>query len=150
MSRTSTTLKPKRWQRGNGTVQQLLDRLKGRGEVRSEHWSQDQGRIDGDEFERPAFGFVPRPRCTLGRQSAPRRQPIQTPMKGGWVVTIGSMGSCSECFLDQRARLLQLGNSSIMIGTQFDKAFLDPAFVLCVGLRNLIIQCAEFGVDVLL
>jgi hypothetical protein len=30
---------------------------------------------------------------------------------------------------DQRARLPQLGSSSITIGTQFDKAFLDPDFV---------------------
>jgi len=42
-------------------------------------------------------------------------------------------------------RLLQLGNSSIMIGTQFDKAFLDPGFVFCIGLGNLIIQRADFA-----
>jgi hypothetical protein len=40
---------------------------------------------------------------------------------------------------DQRARLLQPGSSSIIIGTQFDKAFLDPDFVFCLVLRNLII-----------
>jgi hypothetical protein len=47
------------------------------------------------------------------------------------------VGSCSECFLDQRACLPQLGSSSIMIGTQFDKAFLDPSLVFRGGLRNL-------------
>ena len=60
------------------------------------------------------------------------------------------MGSGSECFLDQSARLLQLGNPSIMIGTHFDKAFLDPGLVFCIGLGNLIIQRADFGVGVLL
>jgi hypothetical protein len=60
------------------------------------------------------------------------------------------MGLCSECLRDQRACLLQLGASSIMIGTQFDKTFLDPSFVFRGGLRNLIIQCADFGVGVLL
>jgi hypothetical protein len=60
------------------------------------------------------------------------------------------MVSCCECFLDQCARLLQLGNSSIMIGTQFDKAFLDPGLVFCIGLGNLIIQRADFDVGVLL
>jgi hypothetical protein len=59
---------------------------------------------------------------------------------------IGSMGLCGECLRDQRACLLQLGSSSIMIGTQFDKTFLDPSFVFRGGLRNL----TDFGVGVLL
>ena len=108
MSRTSTTLKPKRGKAGMEPSRSFLIGFNGSRKIRPKHGAENQAGVDGDEFEAPAFCREPCPGRALGDGLGP--------VIGGCVASVRLVGPI--LLGERRVSACKIGSDLFLIKLQ--------------------------------